>query len=347
MWKFKALIQFVFAHLPFGEWLNFMAQKTRGAYSDEAQIRSLLTQSRNLGLSNSRFLLEGKIALEIGSGWNGIGCLLLYLFGIARIYAYDHQSHMRIALLQQLVRLAGEQAARISDAMGLPVDRIQARLEKLQSCTDIQELHERMGVVYCAPGDAGKTGLPAASVDYIFSYGVLEHIPQDSLREIFNENKRLLAPEGRAYHNIGLHDHFHNAGLGNGVNFLRYPEWLWGFFCYNAILYHNRLRLPHYLELIEKSGLQVVWRDKELLQLNLDVLRGLKVDAAFAGLSDEDLAASHLYVDLALCPGHPCAPQIFPVSTVALFLARKLAMHKGIGVCSAHGIIISHLQGVM
>jgi len=96
-----------------------------------------------------------------------------------------------------------------------------------------------------------------------------------------------------------LHDHFQNAGLGNGVNFLRYPEWLWGFFCYNAILYYNRLRLPHFLELIEKAGLHVIWQDRELRQLNLDALRGLKVDVAFAGLSDEDLAASHLYVDLA------------------------------------------------
>ncbi len=59
----------------------------------------------------------------------------------------------------------------------------------------------------------------------IFSYGVLEHIPTSDLCEILLETKRVMKLDGIQYHNIGLHDHFSGAGLGNGVNFLRYFSW--------------------------------------------------------------------------------------------------------------------------
>lgn len=275
-WRLKALIQFTFAHLPFGERLNHWAQTANGQFSDAAMRRSLRAQHRYLSALNERFPLAGKTVLEIGPGWAGIGVVLLSSFGVGRIYGVDHQPHLRLDLLRR--------TAKVARSLGIEVPEIRS-LEDLR-------------LIYLAPGDAARTGLKDKSVDVVYSYGVLEHIPRAALEVICKETVRILHPGGRACHNIGLHDHFHSAGLGNGVNFLRYPEWLWNFVCGNAILYHNRLRLPHYLEMFERHGLTPVWQERELLELNIKALRAIKVDHAFEGMSETDLATSHLFVDL-------------------------------------------------
>jgi hypothetical protein len=48
-----------------------------------------------------------------------------------------------------------------------------------------QDFLEAANILYRAPADAADTKLPAASVDYHFSYTVLEHIPLESLRTLF------------------------------------------------------------------------------------------------------------------------------------------------------------------
>lgn len=297
-WKLKALAQFVIAHLPFGERLNHLAQLARGSFSPASQIRELLIQADYLRRLNERFPLAGTIVLEIGPGWRGTGTLTLYLFGVARIHAIDHQRHLRLPLMRGLIEQGLRNIDQLSVATGITGDRLIRRLRRIADCTTLDALLDVMNVTYHAPGDATRSGLADRSVDLIYSYGVLEHIPTSALEAIAAESVRILKASGRACHNIGLHDHFHTAGLGNGVNFLRYPEWKWAFFCHNKLLYHNRLRLPHYLEMFQRHGFKVAWMERELLEVNLAELKKLRVDKAFAHLSAEDLAASHLYVDL-------------------------------------------------
>jgi hypothetical protein len=297
-WQVKALIQFVFAHVPFGERLNHLSQIANGSYSDASQLRVLLTQLSYIRRLNDRFSLPGKTVVEIGPGWQGTGTLALALFEVKRIYAFDNQPHLRLPLILRLVRTCLNNTGELSEQSGIPEEKLSSILRALSVASTLGEVLSLMNVTYVAPGDAGATGLTDSSVDMVFSYGVLEHISMDGLNAIARETARILKPSGRVCHNIGLHDHFHNAGLGNGVNFLRYPEWLWAFFCYNKILYHNRLRLPHYLQLFEQHGLRPTWMDTELLQLNLDAQRAIKVNERFAGLTETELATSHLYVDL-------------------------------------------------
>lgn len=297
-WKLKALTQFGFAKLPYGVRFNHLAQRARGAFKPAAQMLGLLPQGRYLRAMDARLSLEGIKAVEIGPGWQGVGTLLLHLFGVKSNFAVDHKPHLRFDRMIGLAATARRNVAELAEAMGKPEAAVAAKLDLIPQARDLPALLAQMGVTYAAPGDAAATGLPDASVDLVFSYGVLEHIPRDALAAISEETRRILKPEGRACHNIGLHDHFHNAGLGNGVNFLRYSQRVWDFWNANAILYHNRMRLPEYLELFAKAGLEPIWQDREVLDLNREALRKIEVHPDFRHFSEDDLIASHLYIDL-------------------------------------------------
>lgn len=302
-WKAKALTQWAVSYLPMGERVNHSLQRARGAFSDANRLHAVCAQGSYLHALNNRFPLKGKTVVEIGPGWQGVGTLLLHLFGVGRVVAFDHQPHLRMEMLLGLAAVASRNAANISEITGLDIETIKARTGSIAACRSPDELLAAMHVDYRAPADAAATGLARRSVDLVYSYGVLEHIDAAGLRSMFIETNRILTPNGRASHNIGLHDHFQSAGCGSGVNFLRYSQRKWDFWCGNALLYHNRMRAPDYLDMFDDLGMAVAWQDKELTQANLAALRGMAVHSDFHGYSDEDLAASHLYVDLSPSPG--------------------------------------------
>ena len=300
MWRIKVLVQFVLAHVPYGEAVNFALQERRGAYSGAALLRSFLVQAEHVRRLNSRHPLAGATVVEIGPGWKGLGLVVLSLFGVERVHSFDHVPHLRFDIMRRLIDIAAGNLDAASEASGLARDVLAERLRLLQASTDLPGLLTSLRVDYHAPADAGCSGLPDRSVDLVYSYGVLEHVPERGLHAITAECARILKPTGRAFHNIGMHDHYEGVGgLAHGVNFLRYPEWAWKLLVDNRIAYHNRLRLPAFLKIFDDHGATVAWSDTELLAKNLQALDGLPVDRLFAGLTPAELATSHLYVDLA------------------------------------------------
>ncbi|SEH18875.1 Methyltransferase domain-containing protein [Sphingopyxis sp. YR583] len=297
LWKAKAFAQWTLSHLPFGETLNHSLQRARGAFNDTNRLQVLVSQAGYLRALNGRFPLAGKSVVEIGPGWQGVGTLLLHLFGAGRIIAYDHQPHLRLIMMQGLAAVASDHVDKIAAASGLTSTSIKDKTDRIAACASLDELFKVMHVDYRAPADAAATGLPDHSVDLVYSYGVLEHIDAASLRAIFVESSRILSPEGRSSHNIGLHDHFQSAGCGNGVNFLRYSQGTWDFWCGNAMLYHNRLRAPDYLTMLASLGAETIWQDRELTDANIAAVKNMPIHPDFQRYSTDDLAASHLYVD--------------------------------------------------
>ena len=102
-WKLKVLIQFVLAHLPGGERLNYSLQRANGDHSPEriagripelVEILNFISQSRKL---------DGLAIAEIGTGWVPLNTLLLYLFGARAIHTYDHIAHVRLEPAQLAV----------------------------------------------------------------------------------------------------------------------------------------------------------------------------------------------------------------------------------------------------
>lgn len=131
-------------------------------------------------------------------------------------------------------------------------------------------------------------------MDLVYSYAVLEHVPERVAVDLTGESRRILKPGGRVYHAIGLHDHYVSASRNiSKVNFLQYPEWLWAFFVKNKFSYHNRLREKQFLDIFEAYGAQIEWIKHEIDPADLQALQNMNIDKRFAGMTHEELAVTY------------------------------------------------------
>jgi hypothetical protein len=90
---------------------------------------------------------------------------------------------------------------------------------------------------------------------------------------------------------IGLHDHYVSFDKKiTKVNFLKYPESVWSFFVHNKISYHNRLREKQFLEIFDQCGGKIIWKESKLDSSEIAILRNMKIDKFFEGMTYEELA---------------------------------------------------------
>jgi SAM-dependent methyltransferase len=274
MWKIKVLIQFVLAHVPFGEAINHRLQRVNAVRRGGAESLRDRINEVDEGLRNLQGVkpLAGSVVVEVGTGWDALPTLLLRTLGAERIYTFDHVAHLRLDLAQSIGR-----------EVGLP-DCEQPTLAGFL---------ESNGINYVAPGDATKTGLPDKSVDLFYSFAVLEHVPGNVAEALMTEARRVLKPGGLWYSLIGLHDHY--AGFDRSVsevNFLRYPEWLWRLLVKNNISYHNRLRERDFLDMMARAGAEIVRIEHVQRPEDIERVKRMKIDRHFAGYTPEELAVT-------------------------------------------------------
>jgi hypothetical protein len=205
--------------------------------------------------------------------------------------------------LDLLKRYSGvllENAQEVAEDLSLPKILVEKKLTELLKCGTDEEYFALCNITYEAPGDAKAIKRLEGKVDLIYSYGVLEHVDWGTLEEFFAQSKSQLSETGRHYHNIGLHDHFHTAGLGNGVNFLKYSECVWSIIAGNSLAFHNRKRRSDYLRLVNDNNFYIYKAETEILDLNLAALDKIEVHDDFKYYDREDLACSHLYLECGL-----------------------------------------------
>ena len=305
-WRNKVYIQFVLAHLPQGEKVNFLLQKMNGRHNSQEAKGRIGKPIENVKFIRPHLNFEGSRVVEIGTGWLPVNTLVLYLCGAKEIHTYDHVRHLRLEVAQTAVEgLKGEVAA-LSDGLSLPKDVILKRLSVFDGARDLETFFKRANINYVAPGDASKTGLAANSIDLVYSYAVLEHIPEDAIDAINVEVARVLKPAGVAYHGIGLHDHYVSADKRiSKVNFLQYSEAWWKFFVKNKISYHNRLREKDFIERFEKSGARITARLSKTDPRDLEALKTMRIDPRFSRFTPEELAVTGSEVILTYRPDLP------------------------------------------
>jgi hypothetical protein len=300
LWKLKAAVQLSLSVLPGGTAMNhFLQRKVSRSFTRPKMMDAYRVQVQHIMAMNRRFPLADKAILEIGPGWYSISGVIFWLLGVKRMCWVDATRQFKIGLLKEYLSALWENMDEVCRDLGVERPLLERKLRALMECEGDSAYFALCNIEYNAPGDARANPIGDNEIDLVYSYGVLEHIPSDILREIFLESRRILTKGGRHYHNIGLQDHFHNAGLGNGVNFLKYADWEWKVIAGNRFAYHNRMRLPDYLRLIEETGFAVTFQDSELLEINLAELSKMKVHRRFERYSRTDLAFSHLFVEFA------------------------------------------------
>jgi hypothetical protein len=101
----------------------------------------------------------------------------------------------------------------------------------------------------------------------LYSKSVLEHIKLNKLDQALKEQYRIIKRGGYALHIIDLRDHLHIRGdnevVGDWLDALRYPEWLFNALTSNRRAYINRIRANEWRRLFIKSGFEIVaWNER-------------------------------------------------------------------------------------
>lgn len=299
IWILKAVIQKGISFLPFSHRINFLFQKyvTKGVNLTDHLFEDKLIHCSN-HIKYYRKYAPGKTdftALEIGTGWYPIVPIGLYLCGASKVYTIDISSLLGTDRIQYTIDKyeAWYSSGRLNQY--LP-DLDAKRYEKLlslkgmiatRSVSDVlQELN-----IYSIVGDARHIDLPDHSIDLINSNNTFEHIYPEILSGILDEFKRILAPDGVMSHQIDMSDHF--AHLDKSItiyNFLQFSDSAWKTID-NDVQPQNRLRLPDHIELLNKSGFQIL----EQINRNgdMEALGSVALDDKFKKYKLEDIAVSH------------------------------------------------------
>jgi len=130
-----------------------------------------------------------------------------------------------------------------------------------------------------------------SSVDFIYSWGVLEHV--EDPKEIFEQCFSLLKHNGSALHVIDFHPHTWQRFTKTHY-FLTIPDWLW-FLMYNKRGFINRLRVSSYLELAKSSGFSIKILKTEYSKSKIDNYKK-KFQKEFKKIKDSEILTDRIYL---------------------------------------------------
>lgn len=294
-WKIKGVVQKVLGVLPGGALLHYALQRRFGGLRDfEAEFAgkiddwSIMTgHLRKAGQS-----IAGACLVEIGTGWYPTFPLACYLAGARTVETFDLNRHLRPALTARCIALLADHLEHIAKAAGADIEQVRHRYALLSSHAVSGRGLEAAtsGVVrYHAPADATRTGLPAGSVDVVFSNSVLEHVPPRVITALYAESRRILVPGGLMFHSVNCGDHYAYVDSRlHQLHYLQYSNRAWSFWN-NAFLYQNRLRAHRFVEDASAAGFEIVLDTAAPRSENLARLRAMQVAPEFADIPRERL----------------------------------------------------------
>jgi SAM-dependent methyltransferase len=172
----------------------------------------------------------GFVALEIGPGDSVCSALIAKAHGASAVHLIDTG---KFAITDVAVY---RQMAGYLQAQGLAAPR-------LDQARDLQDVLRACGSSYNTRGLQSLREIPAASVDFIWSHAVLEHIRRGEFADLAREMRRVLRPGGMCSHDVDLKDH-----LGGALNNLRIPSRWWeAEWMARSGFYTNRMRMSEIL----------------------------------------------------------------------------------------------------
>jgi len=156
----------------------------------------------------------------------------------------------------------------------------------------VGDILDKWNISYLTNGLDSLAQVPDASVDYLWSQSVLEHIRKSEFDEYIKEFRRIVADNGISVHGVDLKDH-----LSYSHNNLRFSEEIWeSDFMANSGFYTNRILYSEMIEVFQRYGFET-----QTLHLNrwdsIPTPRS-NLDPAFQKLEDDDLLISEFDIIL-------------------------------------------------
>ena len=275
IWRLKCLAFHLLKAAPFGHRVLIVLQRyVTGRYFQRVGPKQLGTPGFHV--EQFKTLPPGSVALEFGCGRNLLTSLMLSHVGAARIYAFDLQ---RLATVAQVNDV-------ITQLRGL----LSGEWPAIASFEDLNIIYR---IDYRAPADARSTGLPERSVDFVCSTATLEHVPDDEIRAILVECRRICTPRARLSFLIDYHDHYGTADARITLwNFYQYSHAQWKKFN-PAKHYQNRLRHSDHQRIFTELGFSVISAERVIPDWSAVHLEQVRVCDDFRGYSREDLITAN------------------------------------------------------
>lgn len=235
-------------------------------------------------LNNQSSSVKDKKVIEIGSGWFPMmPYFMLYLGRAKEVSTYDLNRHFSDKNSERLNKI-------FCLEYGVAINPDPKNPYKLPQ--QIQ-YHPNTNLI--------NANLPEA--DLVFSRFVLEHVKPGDILEMHRKFRKELKPGTIIIHLISPSDHrAHVDPTLSLQDFLRYSEQEWNR-KQTKFDYHNRLRLPQYLEIFKKAEveiLEVIYDKPKKDSYVYQKFKDVPIHADYNNFSDEELLAGSLNVVLKL-----------------------------------------------
>ncbi|PJJ10984.1 hypothetical protein CLU83_4464 [Flavobacterium sp. 1] len=228
-------------------------------------------------LNKNNISLENKKIAELGSGWVPIFPYLLIAEGKAqKVDTYDINEHFNKKEIEQLNAL-------YSNKQGV-------EFERKGNYTLLKEV--------CYFPETNICNGKVQDIDLVISRFVLEHITPNVLLEIHNFLYSNLKSGSLVLHLISPSDHraYSDSSLSL-QDFLKYSKAEWNNI-QTKFDYHNRLRLPQYLNILSKH-FEIVYFEHDKINIDSESykkFKKLQVHEDFVEFNDQELMAGSVNI---------------------------------------------------
>jgi len=251
-----------------------VASKMRTTYNTYETFNEIIEK---LGVSTS-----GKIIIEIGSGWLPImPYFFKYLGDVSLVETYDLNEHYNRTAILNLNELFQKE---------YKLSVVPSNSNKFFLPKSVR-YHPKTNLV--------SANLPAANL--VFSRFVLEHVSPEDIKKMHQKFKEELPTGSHIIHFISPSDH--RAYVDKNLSlqdFLKYSDTDWKKE-HTRFDYHNRMRLPQYLEIFSALGLEIVYLDYSNPSFESEVYKNfkqLKLHKDFEKYTEKELTAGAINIVL-------------------------------------------------
>jgi SAM-dependent methyltransferase len=299
-WQLRFLKNALFGLLPFPDKIRklkrtFLPYPSEITKTEEWIIELGIRQVEMLRAAE--FSLDGKVVLEIGTGWKPIIPFIFRLTGCKKIILTNIQKLLDKRLLVNTANNLIAYKDLFSERLKISIEDTERILRISTNCA-FDEALEYFNMQYLAPYDIRKTLLPNRSIDVIISHAVLEHVPPDIIKEIFLTISRLLKDDGKMCHVIDNSDHWEHLDKSiSRLNFLKFNDNFFKFLSsFNPLDYQNRLRHFEYLDILHETGFKIDLDWSEIHEKALNDLQNIKLCKKYRHIQHDQLGilTSHI-----------------------------------------------------
>lgn len=224
-------------------------------------------------------LQNGGMAFELGTGWIHWYSLYLRLYFPVKILMFDIWDNRQFNAMRHFF---GRLKVLIGD------QQIFMRIDEMINMNSFDCLYSNFDLEYKIDDDGSLDGLVSDSLDLVFSFHVLEHVPVQKVDMLVKDFYRVLKDDGVCIHQIGIDDHLaHYDKKVSEKNYLKYSDTIWKLLFENDVQYINRLQPSEWVDIFAENGFELLERQNEFV--NID---NLKIAKKYKNFTRNDLSTT-------------------------------------------------------